>query len=50
IQNTVMILVRPNQEGRRAIELISSDKIFIRKPTLNDVFLKLAGHVLRDEA
>jgi lipooligosaccharide transport system ATP-binding protein len=49
IQDTVMILINPTQEGRRAIELIASDKIFIRKPTLNDVFLKLAGHQLRDE-
>jgi lipooligosaccharide transport system ATP-binding protein len=50
IQDTVMILINPTQEGRKAIELIASDKIFIRKPTLNDVFLKLAGHLLRDES
>jgi len=49
IQETVMIMINPSQEGRKAIELIASDKIFIRKPTLNDVFLKLAGHHLRDE-
>lgn len=49
IQDTVMVLVSPTQEGRKAIELIASDKILIRKPTLNDVFLKLAGHTLRDE-
>jgi lipooligosaccharide transport system ATP-binding protein len=49
IQDTVMIMINPTQEGRKAIELIASDKIFIRKPTLNDVFLKLAGHQLRDE-
>jgi len=49
IQDTVMILITPTQDGRKAIELIASDKIFIRRPTLNDVFLKLAGHQLRDE-
>lgn len=49
IQDTVMILINPTQEGRKAMELIASDKILIRKPTLNDVFLKLAGHQLRDE-
>lgn len=49
IQDTVMIMVAPSQEGRKAIELIASDKILLRKPTLNDVFLKLAGHQLRDE-
>ncbi len=49
IKDTVSVLVKENQEGRRVIDLIASDKIFIRKPTLNDVFLKLAGHQLRDE-
>lgn len=49
IKDTVSVLIKENQEGRRVIDLIASDKIFIRKPTLNDVFLKLAGHQLRDE-
>lgn len=49
IQETVSVLVKENQDGRRVMDLIASDKIFIRKPTLNDVFLKLAGHHLRDE-
>lgn len=49
IKETVSVLVKENQEGRRVVDLIASDKIFIRKPTLNDVFLKLAGHQLRDE-
>ncbi|WP_413291982.1 ABC transporter ATP-binding protein [Bdellovibrio sp. HCB185ZH] len=49
IKDTVSVLVKENQEGRRVVDLIASDKIFIRKPTLNDVFLKLAGHQLRDE-
>lgn len=49
IKDTVSILIKENQEGRNAVNLIASDKIFIRKPTLNDVFLKLAGHQLRDE-
>lgn len=49
IKDTVSVLVKEHQEGRRVVDLIASDKIFIRKPTLNDVFLKLAGHQLRDE-
>jgi len=49
IKNTVSVLVKSQQEGRKVIDLVSSDKIIIRKPTLNDVFLKLAGHYLRDE-
>jgi lipooligosaccharide transport system ATP-binding protein len=49
IRETVSVLIKENQDGRRVMDLIASDKIFIRKPTLNDVFLKLAGHHLRDE-
>lgn len=49
IKDTVSVLIKEHQEGRRVVDLIASDKIFIRKPTLNDVFLKLAGHQLRDE-
>ncbi|MNL75995.1 hypothetical protein D3C87_2018900 [compost metagenome] len=49
IKDTVSVLVKDNQDGRKVVDLIASDKIFIRKPTLNDVFLKLAGHQLRNE-
>lgn len=49
IKNTVQVLVKQDQDGRRAIDLFASDKIYLRKPTLNDVFLKLAGRELRDE-
>lgn len=49
IQDTVSVLIKENQEGRKVMDLIASDKIFIRKPTLNDVFLKLAGRQLRNE-
>jgi lipooligosaccharide transport system ATP-binding protein len=49
IKDTVSVLVKEHQEGRKVVDLIASDKIYIRKPTLNDVFLKRAGHQLRDE-
>lgn len=49
IKNTVQVLIRGQQEGREAMSLFASDKISLRKPTLNDVFLKLAGRELRDE-
>lgn len=49
IKNTVQVLIKEHQEGRHAISLFASPKISLRKPTLNDVFLKLAGHELRDE-
>lgn len=50
IRNTVNILIQEGQEGRKAIEMVSGDRITIRRPTLNDLFLKLSGHELRDEA
>ncbi len=50
IKNTVNILIQEGQEGRKAIELVAGDRITIRRPTLNDLFLKLSGHELRDEA
>ena len=49
IKDTVQVLIKANQEGRKAIDLFASNKISLRKPTLNDVFLKLAGRELRDE-
>lgn len=49
IKNTVQVMIRASQEGREAMSLFASDNISLRKPTLNDVFLKLAGRELRDE-
>lgn len=50
MNDTVSILVKPGQDARQAMGLIAGDRITLRKPTLNDVFLKLAGYHLRDEA
>ncbi len=50
IRNTVNILIQEGQEGRKAIDLIAGDRITIRRPTLNDLFLKLSGHELRDKS
>lgn len=49
IKNRVAVLVREGQEGRKVLDLIPTDSITLRRPTLNDVFLKLSGHELRDE-
>lgn len=49
IQNTIMVMIQKGQESRKVMDLVSSPKIYIRRPTLNDVFLKLAGYQLRDE-
>lgn len=44
----VSVLIQPNQEGKKVLDLFASNKIIIRKPTLNDVFLKLAGYDLKE--
>lgn len=49
IHNTVSVFVKEGQDSKQILELIAGDRITIRRPTLNDVFLKLSGHHLRDE-
>jgi lipooligosaccharide transport system ATP-binding protein len=49
IGTTVRIYVKSGSNGRDVLSLISSQEITIRRPNLNDVFLKLAGHDLREE-
>lgn len=46
---TVHIFIKEGQSSKEVIQLFSSDRIMIRKPTLNDVFLRLSGSQLRDE-
>jgi lipooligosaccharide transport system ATP-binding protein len=49
IGQSVIVPMAPEQDSKLLDQLISSEKMSIRKPTLNDVFLKLTGHGLRDE-
>lgn len=46
--NMVLVFIKPNQNSRLLLEIIKSEKVTLRRPTLNDVFLKLAGYNLRD--
>ncbi len=48
IKNRICVFVKEGQEGRQVMDLISSPSVTVRKPGLNDVFLKLAGYELRD--
>ncbi|MBK7963122.1 MAG: ABC transporter ATP-binding protein [Bdellovibrionales bacterium] len=50
MHRSVSVLIGHNQESRQVMGLVASDRIVIRKATLNDVFLKLAGHHLRDQS
>lgn len=43
------VFVKEPHSSREVLDLIASSNIQIRKATLSDVFLKLAGHQLRDE-
>ncbi len=47
---TVHIFVKAHQSAKDVIQFFSSDRIMIRKSTLNDVFLRLSGAQLRNEA
>ncbi len=48
-QNMVLAFLKLGQESKVIFDIIKSEKVTIRKPTLNDVFLKFAGYNLRDE-
>lgn len=47
LNNKIRLFVGKGQEGRSALDLISSDTITVRKSSLDDVFLKVAGYELR---
>lgn len=49
LHNSISVLLQEGQSSQSVMPLIASHRIIIRKPTLNDVFLKLAGHRLREE-
>jgi lipooligosaccharide transport system ATP-binding protein len=48
IGTTIRVHIKAPQLGRDVISLILSKEVTIRHPSLNDVFLKLAGHNLRE--
>jgi lipooligosaccharide transport system ATP-binding protein len=48
IRNRFHLFIKENQDGKTALGLIPTDDLTIRKATLEDVFLKIAGHDLRD--
>lgn len=49
INQNVSVYVNAGQDGKKVMELVASPRITLRKPTLNDVFLAISGHELRDE-
>lgn len=48
LNNRVRLFIPPNKDGKEALSFVVSDAVTIRRATLEDVFLKLAGSELRD--
>ncbi|MBK9293557.1 MAG: ATP-binding cassette domain-containing protein [Oligoflexia bacterium] len=48
IRNRFHLFIKKGQDGRQALTVVPSDDVTVRKATLEDVFLKVAGHELRD--
>lgn len=46
---TVHVFIKDGQSSKEVIQMFMSNRIMIRKPTLNDVFLRLSGAQLRDQ-
>lgn len=44
----VLLFIKKGQDGKSALNLISSDTMTVRRATLEDVFLKITGQQLRD--
>lgn len=47
LNNRIRMFIGQGQDGREALSVISSESIWVRKSSLDDVFLKLAGYELR---
>lgn len=45
----LVIYLHQNQTAQELFKTVQSDSLTIRKPCLNDVFLKMSGHSLRDQ-
>ena len=45
---TIHVFMKEHQSAKEVVQHFSSDRIVIRKPSLNDVFLRLSGAQLRD--
>jgi lipooligosaccharide transport system ATP-binding protein len=50
LNRRVRMFIPEGKDSKEALKLVTSDDITIRRATLNDVFLKLAGYELREGA
>lgn len=49
IQDQINVHLRADEPSKDVLQIAEGLKVTLRNPTLSDVFLKLAGHDLRDE-
>ena len=49
LDDQVQVHLQTPEDTQKALSLVQSMRVTIRQPTLSDVFLKLAGHRLREE-
>jgi len=49
VGGSIHVHLHDHQDPKDVLQVVHSQNIVIRKPNLNDVFLKLAGHELRGE-
>jgi len=47
-ENQISVMIKQHQDGKKILELVNVTEIGMRKATLNDVFLKLAGYQLKE--
>lgn len=47
IRSRFHLFIKSGQDGKQALSMIPSDDMTVRRATLEDVFLKVAGHELR---
>jgi lipooligosaccharide transport system ATP-binding protein len=48
LDDRVRLFIRKGQDGKSILNLIASDSMTVRRATLEDVFLKITGHHLKD--
>jgi lipooligosaccharide transport system ATP-binding protein len=46
--NQISVMIKQHQDGKKILDLVRVSEIGLRKATLNDVFLKLAGYQLKE--
>ncbi len=49
LRNQIHVHLSADQDSKQVLSVIAGRKLTVRPPTLNDVFLKLAGHGLRED-